>query len=114
MNIFFVADGQNFITLSSQTEYAVLLGSNVSLICGFNLISHNSLDTVIIWQSPTGDRIKSDDHEGYAVDDGPDVVKLGITNADTMDGGLWNCTVQQQRIVALEIHLSVVCKLRYN
>jgi hypothetical protein len=91
--------------LSTQTEYTVLLGENVSLICGYNLTSN---PVVIIWQSPNGTRTKFDDSKGY---DNVDVVRHDITSVDAMDNGVWNCTVKEQYTVALEIHLNVVCKL---
>jgi hypothetical protein len=101
--------------LSTQTEYTVLLGENVSLTCGYNLTSNPASDTTnIIWQSPDGARIKSDDLEDnndINVDNGPDVVRLDITGVDKMDNGVWNCTIEEQYTVALEIHLNVVCKL---
>lgn len=107
---YFITDDQDFITLSTQTEYTVLLGENVSLICGFNLTSS---DATVIWQSPDSTRIKFDDPKGYIVKNGPEVVRLDITGTDLMDDGVWNCTIEEaQYTVALEIHLNVVCKLK--
>ena len=77
-NDLLAVDDQGFVTLSNQTEYAVLSGESVSLLCarGFNL------DTTIIWQPPTGTRIKVDDSRSYSVENGPDVVRLNIIAID--------------------------------
>ena len=118
---YFITDGQDFITLSTQTEYTVHLGENVSLICGFNLTSS---DAAIIWRFPNGSilylRIKPDDHKDYNADldtDRLDVVRLNLFGIDASDDGVWNCTIEvpeAQYTVALEIHLNVVCKLKLH
>lgn len=82
-------------------------------MCGFNLSSQT--ETEFIWFSPTGMRFKHHDGESsdYSVENGPEVVRLNITNATVMDDGLWNCTVstidqQSWDIVLLQIHLTVI------
>ena len=98
--------------MSNQTEYTVLLGDNISLTCGFNLMSQREIK--FIWFSPTGTLIKRSEPKGYSVEDGPDVVRLNVTNATMRDDGLWNCTApasairQSTAIVLLQIQLTVV------
>ena len=116
--ICFVADGQDFIILSNQREYNVLLGDSVSLVCGSNLTSNSNSSIDFIWHSPIGNRIKPEDiSEDYTLENGPDVARLNITNAAAGDDGLWNCTVTvsnsvQTTTIALhvEIQLTVLCE----
>ena len=107
MHAIFIAVDHDFITKSNRTEYTVCLGGNVSLICGFNLTSQRAF----IWLSPTGTWIKRTDYDktrGYSVEDGPDVVRLNITNATMQDDGIWNCTTVTPATVLLQIQLTVI------
>ena len=109
-----VADGQDFIILSNQTEYNVLLGDSISLVCGSYRTSNPNSSIDFIWHSPFGTRIRPEHiSEGYTLENGPDVARLNITNAAARDDGLWNCTVivsnsVQTTTIAPEIHLTVL------
>ena len=71
------------------------------------------METKFIWFSPNGTLIKHSESKGYFVEDGPDVVRLNITNATVIkDSGLWNCTAPEtgQPTILLQIQLTVVCE----
>ena len=83
----------------------------MSLICGFNVTSQR----VITWFSPTGTPIKRTDYDearGYFVEDGPDVVRLNITNATMQDDGVWNCTTPTTVLLQIQLTVTVVGEYR--
>lgn len=73
----------------NEEDVYVLLGSPVSLVCGYNLIGNPS--AVISWTDPQNKQVINSDR--YWVDTGPTVVQLNITEASKMDNGTWRCTV---------------------
>ena len=74
----------------NEEDVYVLLGSPVSLVCGYNLIGNPS--AVISWTNPQNKQVNNSGR--YQVDNGPKVVQLNITEASKSDGGTWKCTVK--------------------
>ena len=73
----------------NEKDIYALLGSPVSLVCGYKLISNPS--AVITWRDPQNKQVSDSDQ--YLVDVGPSVVQLNITKASKSDNGTWKCTV---------------------
>ena len=68
----------------------VLLGSPVSLVCGYNLVGNPSPE--VSWTDPQNKQIANSGR--YVMDNGPDVVQLNIIEANESDSGTWRCTVK--------------------
>ena len=70
------------------SEYYVHLNDPVTLICGYKLSSSPS--TQITWTHPEGHPVQLGDR--YVLDNGPQIVRLNISNASKNDGGVWRCS----------------------
>ncbi len=64
-----------------------LLNDPVSLICGYNLDSNPPVN--ITWTDPQGNVVQNSDR--YILDNGPEIVRLNITNTSNNDNGTWKC-----------------------
>ena len=92
LTIFFglciVADPPSFITEGPTLHY-VLLGDNVSLVCGTGLDSNPQ--ATITWTAPDGNTIV--DNARYYLENGPEVIQLNISSTIMSDAGVWRCDV---------------------
>lgn len=113
------------------------MGDSASLVCGTHL--HSNPLANITWRDPNGVNISyrdrhSDHLTEYTLENGPDVVRLNISDASESDNGLWRCTVSVRDtevysatdeslmlergpdseigMITVDIQLNVVCK--YN
>ena len=64
-----------------------LLNDPVSLTCGYNLDSNPPVN--ISWTDPHGNVIHNSDW--YIQDNGPEIVRLNVTNVTNNDNGTWKC-----------------------
>ena len=85
MNAFYSADGPELVP-GPDMQYA-LLNDPVSLICGYKLDSYPPVN--ITWTDPKGNVILNSDR--YIQDNGPEIVRLNITNTSKHDNGRWTC-----------------------
>ena len=110
------------------TQYYVLLGNNISLVCGTDLDSNPP--ATVTWTSPDDSRIIMDNAR-YDVENGPDIVRLNISHTSLADAGMWTCDIrvlsenyivnngslvlQDPSLIGTPvmnvIHLTVICKL---
>ena len=70
-------------------QYYVLLGNSLSLVCGTGLDSNPP--ATITWTAPSGDIIAN--NARYDLKNGPDSVRLNISNMSFMDAGVWTCDI---------------------
>ena len=70
-------------------QYWVLLGENVSLVCGTALDSNPQ--AIISWMAPDGTRVM--DNSRYKLDNGPNTVRLNFTHSVINDTGIWQCEI---------------------
>ena len=84
-------------------EYYILLGNSLSLVCGTDLDSNPP--ATITWTAPSGDIIGH--NTWYQLENGPDLVRLNISNISFMDAGVWMCDihVMSERYVVRNGHL---------
>ena len=71
------------------TQRYVLLGESLSLVCGTGLDSNPQ--AIITWTAPDQSTIM--DNARYDIDNGPDIVRLNVTNTVMSDTGIWRCNV---------------------
>ena len=74
--------------MPGPSEYYVRLNDPVTLICGYKLSSSPSAQ--ITWTHPQGHPVEPGDQ--YILDNGPQIVRLNISNASKTDGGVWRCS----------------------
>ena len=77
------------IVMSNRTELIAPLGDNVSLNCGSQLSSNPR--ATIRWYQPNGAEVK--ENSTYTLDNGPDIVRLNVSDVSENNSGFWNCTV---------------------
>ena len=77
-------------------QHWVLLGEDVSLICGTALVSNPQ--AIISWVAPDGTRVL--DNSRYNLENGPDTVRLNITNSVMNDTGMWRCEIKVESEVS--------------
>ena len=70
-------------------QHFALLGDKLSLVCGTGLDSNPQ--ATITWTAPDGTTIM--DKTRYDLENGPDIVRLNITNTTSSDAGIWRCNV---------------------
>lgn len=85
MNALLPTDGRELVP--DPTMQFALLNDPVSLICGYNLDSNPSVN--ITWTNPQRKVVHNSDR--YILDNGPDIVRLNITNTSGDDHGTWTC-----------------------
>ena len=73
----------------SEEHFYALLGSPVSLVCGYNLIANPSPE--VSWTDPQNKQVANGSR--YVMENGPEVVRLNIVKASESDNGTWSCTV---------------------
>ena len=71
------------------TQYYVLLGNRLSLVCGRGLDSNP--EASITWTAPDGTTIM--DNDRYDLESGRDIVRLNFTRTIPGDTGIWTCEV---------------------
>ena len=121
-----VIDGPSLTV--GPTQYYVLLGNSLSLVCGTDLDSNPS--ATVTWTAPN-DSIIMMSNARYDVENGPDILRLNISRTSLADAGMWTCDVRvlsenyivnNGRLVLQNttligtpavnfIHLTVICKL---
>ena len=70
-------------------EYTCLENCPVSLVCGYNLVSHPP--AIISWSDPQGNPVERSSF--YTLENEPREVRLNISNATKENNGTWKCNV---------------------
>ena len=70
-------------------EYTCLENCPVSLVCGYNLVSHPP--AIISWSDPQGITVERSSF--YTLENEPREVRLNISNATKENNGTWKCSV---------------------
>ena len=86
----FLADGPSLELGPSQ--YFVLLGNNLSLVCGTGLESNPQ--ATITWTAP--DQTTVMDSPRHSLDNGPEIVRLNFTRTILSDAGMWRCDIRTE------------------
>ena len=79
------------MTEATEKNSYVLLGHPVVVVCGYRLESNPRAE--ITWTNPQGEVVTTDS-DRYVMDNGPTVIQLNITRAETSDNGKWKCHVR--------------------
>ena len=88
--ISYCTDGPSFSSHQVVPSHGyVQLGDSLSLICGTGLDSNPQ--ATITWTSPDGSTIMNSSR--YHLENGPDVVRLNLTQTVLNDAGVWHCNV---------------------
>ena len=83
-----LADGPSLALGPSQ--YYVLLGDKVSLVCGTGMDSNPQ--ATITWIAP--DRTTITDNARFNLENGPDIVRLNLSRTLLGDAGIWRCDIR--------------------
>lgn len=71
----------------TPTQRYAILGNHSSLICGRDLVSNPQ--ATITWIDPRGTKIK--ENARYDLEQGPDIVRLNVSQTIQSDNGVWIC-----------------------
>ena len=85
------------------TQCYVLLGANLSLVCGSGLDSIPQ--ATITWTAPDGTIVN--DNARFDLENGSDIVRFDLTYIVMSDNGIWTCdvTVRSERYVVSDRRL---------
>ena len=76
------------------SQYYVLLGNRVSLVCGTDLDSNPQ--ATITWTAPNGTTVTVMDNARYDLENGLDIVRLNSNRTLLSDAGMWRCDIRTE------------------
>ena len=85
-----LADGPSLVL--GSTQYYILLGNSVSLVCGTDLDSNPQ--ATITWTAPNGTTVM--DNARFNLENGPDIVRLNLSHTLLSDAGMWRCDIRTE------------------
>ena len=88
-----LADGP-FLAALGPSQYFVLLGDPLSLVCGTGLDSN--LQATITWTAPNASLITDRSIARYSLENGPEIVRLNFTYTILSDTGIWRCDIRTE------------------
>ena len=74
------------------SQYYILLGNSVSLVCGTDLDSNPQATTT--WTAPDGTTVM--DNARYDLENGPNIVRLNLSRTLLSDAGMWRCDIRTE------------------
>ena len=83
------ADPPSFNEGPTHCYVHVLLGDSISLVGGTGLDINPQ--ATITWTAPSGTTVAVMNNDRYHLENGPEIVRLNITNTVLSDSGIWRC-----------------------